>query len=122
MAQTDGLFHNFPYNRLHLSGAAAGAAWLEGGVARRLADLENCRRCGALFVKEKMDYCADCVQWFMDTYVLIRDYLRQHPRRTLWDVHKELGIPLSAVQQVIRFSEEKEESGRTGHGRFPSQQ
>lgn len=70
-------------------------------------DLQNCARCGTLHVREKSDYCAECMKWFTDTYGTIRDYLRKHPNRTLWDVHVELGMPLSVVQQVIKFTENR---------------
>jgi len=77
-------------------------------------DLQNCRRCGALCLRDRSQYCAECAKWFADTYGQIRDYLRTYPNRTLWDVHKELDIPLSVVQQVIRFSEEERGGGDIG--------
>ncbi len=70
-------------------------------------DLQNCGRCGTLFLRQKSQFCAECAKWFADTYGEIRDYLRTHPNRTLWDVHVDLNIPLSVVQQVIKFSEEQ---------------
>lgn len=40
-------------------------------------------------------------------YGRIRDYLRANPNRTLWDVHIELDLPLSVVQQVVKFTEDR---------------
>jgi len=71
-------------------------------------DLLNCPRCGALFVKQRSPLCAECTKWFAETYTRIREYLRAHPKSTLWDVHVALELPLSVVQQVIKFTEENE--------------
>lgn len=70
-------------------------------------ELQNCSRCGTLCLKQKSGHCPECVQWFAETYGRIRDYLRTHPNRTLWDVHEDLSLPLSVVQQVIKFTEER---------------
>jgi len=69
--------------------------------------LQNCDRCGALFVRTKSNYCTECAKWFADTYGAIREYLRSNPNRTLWDVHVDLELPLSVVQQVIKYTEEQ---------------
>jgi len=70
-------------------------------------ELHNCTRCGTLFLRQKSPYCAECMKWFAETYGAIRDYLRTHPNRTLWDVHVDLNLPLTTVQQVIKQMEEK---------------
>jgi ribosomal protein L37E len=70
--------------------------------------LQNCKRCGTLFLMQKSEYCPECAKWFADTYSRIRDYLRVNPGKTLWDVHTDLNMSLSVVQQVIRFTEEQE--------------
>ncbi|HZG57601.1 hypothetical protein [Paenibacillus sp.] len=71
-------------------------------------ELQNCVRCGGLFLKAKSQYCSECTKWFAETYGTIRDYLRSNPNRTLWDVHVDLNLPLSVVQQVIKYAEENE--------------
>lgn len=101
----DKLRHNFPWDisifpvRLH---APQGC----GRSDERMAELENCMRCGGLYVMDRFHYCNDCMKWFTETCGAVKDYLRKHPNRTLWDVHVDLGMPLSVVQQVVRFSEE----------------
>lgn len=48
------------------------------------------------------------MKWLAETYGQIREFLRANPNRTLWDVHVQLNIPLSVVQQVIKYTEEQE--------------
>jgi|GEM_PF-3300495 len=70
--------------------------------------LLNCAKCGSLFLMDKSEYCEHCVMWYSETYARIRDYLRTKPNRTIWDVHEDLNIPLSDVQQVLRYMQEQE--------------
>lgn len=69
--------------------------------------LQNCRRCGKLYLKQRSDYCPECAQWMAEVYGQIRDFLREFPNKTMWDIHTELAIPLSVIQQVLKELEEE---------------
>ncbi|WP_199620587.1 hypothetical protein [Paenibacillus alkalitolerans] len=64
--------------------------------------LENCQRCGSLFLREKSEFCADCTRWYAEVYGKVRAYLREKPNSNLWDLHVALEIPLSVLQQVVK--------------------
>jgi predicted nucleic acid-binding Zn-ribbon protein len=70
--------------------------------------LHNCTQCGTLFLKRNSELCPECTQAFNETYRRIRDYLRTNPNKTLWDVHADLNLSLSVVQQVMKFAENQE--------------
>lgn len=72
-----------------------------------MASLENCPRCGTLFLKEKSDYCQECTRWYNEIYSKVRTYVRERPNSSLWDVHAALGIPLSVLQQVLKDDQNK---------------
>lgn len=69
--------------------------------------LQNCRRCGKLFLRQKSDYCPECAQWVAEVYGSIRDFLREFPNKTMWDIHQELNIPVSVIQQVMKDMEQE---------------
>lgn len=67
-----------------------------------MASLENCPRCGSLFLMEKSEYCQDCTRWYGEVYGKVRTYLKERPNSSLWDLHVALNIPLSVLQQVLK--------------------
>lgn len=70
-------------------------------------ELQNCARCGTLYVKQKSEYCGECTGWIAEKYGQIRDYLRTYPNRTIWDVHRDLELPVSLIQQILKDPDSK---------------
>lgn len=66
--------------------------------------LINCKRCGKLMVGRQSTCCEDCRRYYDESYREIRRCLQSHPHLTAYDVHRETGIPLSVVLEVVRSS------------------
>ncbi|MEO3946834.1 hypothetical protein [Gorillibacterium sp. CAU 1737] len=66
--------------------------------------LLNCNRCGKLIIQKKQPYCDSCLRYYDHSYRQIRDCLHTRPHLTAYDVHRETGVPLSVVLELIRSS------------------
>ncbi|WP_058302425.1 hypothetical protein [Gorillibacterium timonense] len=65
--------------------------------------LMNCKRCGRLMVQQRRsDCCESCRLYYDESYREIRRCLHSQPHLTAYDVHKETGIPLSVVLELVR--------------------
>lgn len=62
--------------------------------------LANCKHCGALYVRQTSPYCAECREIHDRYYFAVRDYLKANPRSTVFDIHKETGIPIAKVLEI----------------------
>jgi hypothetical protein len=64
--------------------------------------LENCKHCGALFIRGKSEFCVNCETIYSEYYRKVRDYLKTHPNSTLWDLHNHTGINISILQYLLK--------------------
>jgi hypothetical protein len=62
--------------------------------------LANCKHCGKLFLSTRSLLCTDCKVLHNDMYREVRDYLKQHPKSTVLDVHMQTGIPIAKVLEL----------------------
>lgn len=62
--------------------------------------LSNCKHCGQLFVRQKTEYCRACQAINDSYYFRMREYVKQNPRSTVMDIHRETGIPMSKVLEL----------------------
>ena len=74
----DKLRHNFPWD-ISIFPVRLRAPQGCGRSDERMAELENCMRCGGLYVMDRFHYCNDCMKWFTETCGAVKDYLRKHP-------------------------------------------
>jgi hypothetical protein len=65
--------------------------------------LINCKQCGSLVLKIKTDYCQGCQTDRDNSFFKLRNYLRENPKCTVWEVHQKTGIPLA---QILQFNKE----------------
>jgi hypothetical protein len=65
--------------------------------------LVNCKQCGKLHLQKSSSlYCTDCIGHNNQLSLAIRNYLKTHPRATVMDVHREMGVPLGKVLEYQR--------------------
>ncbi|WP_166240629.1 hypothetical protein [Paenibacillus turpanensis] len=64
--------------------------------------LANCKQCGKLLINSRFDYCQPCLDQLAHYQRQIREFLKENPKSTIWDVHVRLSIPLSVVQHLIK--------------------
>ena len=77
--------------------------------------LDNCRLCGTLYLKNYADYCIDCSKEVEEQYNRIAEYLKNERNRnvTLEDVSASTGVSLTQLADFIR-------DGRIYAGDFPN--
>ncbi|WP_438434137.1 hypothetical protein [Gorillibacterium sp. sgz500922] len=66
--------------------------------------LVNCKRCGKLMLQNPSSCCENCSLYYDETYREIRRFLSAHPQVNAYEVHRETGIPLSVVLELMRSS------------------
>ena len=66
--------------------------------------LDNCRQCGSLYLKNYADYCIDCSKEVEEKYNRIAKYLKNEHNHnvTLEDVSASTGVSLKQVTDFIR--------------------
>lgn len=65
-------------------------------------NLSNCKTCGVLMIGRKSDSCETCQKKKDECYMSVRNYLRIHPSSTLIDVHRETGIALPVLLEIMK--------------------
>lgn len=70
----------------------------------KLDQLDNCRLCGSLFLKNYADYCIDCSKEVEEEYNSIAEFLKKEQNRnvTLEDVSEGTGVSLKQIADFIR--------------------
>jgi flagellar operon protein (TIGR03826 family) len=66
--------------------------------------LDNCRLCGSLFLKNYADYCIDCSKEVEEQYNSIVEYLKNERNRnvTLEEVSASTGVSSKQIADFIR--------------------
>jgi len=66
--------------------------------------LQNCKDCGKLYVQSgPSSLCSPCLYKRADMVKTLRSYLASNPKKSVMDVHRELGIPLV---KLLEFQKE----------------
>lgn len=64
--------------------------------------IANCPQCGKVFVENPSGICPDCyAQEEKDTY-LVGEYLRDHPKSHIQEVHEETGVAIKVIMRMIK--------------------
>ncbi|UJF32324.1 hypothetical protein [Paenibacillus hexagrammi] len=66
--------------------------------------LNNCKRCGKLYLHNHGAYCEDCRKEEAELYRTVREYIAKNPRSTLLDVHTHTQIPIPKLLQMQKDS------------------
>lgn len=66
--------------------------------------LDNCRICGKLFLREHTDYCLSCYKKTEEDFKLVADFLKDEKNRfaTIEEVSIETDVSLKQVADFIR--------------------
>lgn len=64
--------------------------------------LANCKRCGRLYNRINAEICSECMKEDDDKFFLVRDYLRDHRRATIYEVSDGTGVEVSMIIRFIR--------------------
>ncbi|MCO7176431.1 TIGR03826 family flagellar region protein [Sporolactobacillus kofuensis] len=69
-----------------------------------MADLENCKGCGRLFVRVSSPYCPDCLKKQDQMYETVYRFIRKQENRrsTVTEVHEATGVDVNWIYQWIR--------------------
>lgn len=64
--------------------------------------LDNCPRCGKLFVKNFRDVCPECIREIDIEYQLCADYLREHKGAVINELSDQTGVTIKQITKFIR--------------------
>ena len=64
--------------------------------------LDNCRICGTLFLKDYTDYCLDCYKEIEQEFERVNDFLKNENNRNA-NIHEVSGFTNISVKQIADF-------------------
>ncbi|WP_281884430.1 hypothetical protein [Paenibacillus sp. YYML68] len=64
--------------------------------------LMNCGGCGKLQLGRTQVLCQDCLRSHMELGRRIRDFMSSHPRATVIDICREMGVSLQVVNEYTK--------------------
>ncbi|GGK36185.1 hypothetical protein GCM10010965_31450 [Caldalkalibacillus thermarum] len=69
-----------------------------------MAQLDNCPRCGALFVRTTRKVCPQCHEEIERQYRIVYDFLRQKENReaTIYETSEKTGVSVAQIKEFIR--------------------
>ncbi|HAN09301.1 MAG TPA: MerR family transcriptional regulator [Clostridiales bacterium] len=63
-------------------------------------DIKNCKRCGKVFGYTGNLLCPECVQKEEEEFILVKDYIYDHPKCSAYEVSEVTGV---SVRSIISF-------------------
>lgn len=66
-------------------------------------NVDNCPRCGKIYVKNYKDVCPSCIKEIEKQYETCYHYLRENRKANLQELHEATEVP---YKQIIRFIKE----------------
>lgn len=67
------------------------------------ATLDNCVRCGSLYVKNNKNICPNCYKEIEEEYLRCSEYLREHKQVNMYELSEETDV---TVKQITKFIQE----------------
>jgi flagellar operon protein (TIGR03826 family) len=67
-----------------------------------MPEMRNCIRCKRIFLRSTSPVCPACVQKEEDDFILVRDYIREHPHCGLQKVEEETGVTMEMLLKFLR--------------------
>jgi len=62
----------------------------------------NCPRCGRVFVRIREAVCEACVKQEEDNFEKVREFVKEHPHKTIKEVAEECEVPMKRILGYIR--------------------
>lgn len=66
-------------------------------------NVDNCPRCGKLYIKGFKDVCPTCLKDIEQMYEVCTSFLRDNRQSSLQELHEETGVP---IRQILKFIKE----------------
>ena len=64
--------------------------------------IQNCRRCGRLFLSSGLTICQDCIGKEEDLFEVVKEYLSSHSGASVRVVSEDTGVPVEIVTEFVR--------------------
>jgi len=64
--------------------------------------IQNCKKCGKLFVSSGLAICEECVEKEDEQFQTVKRYLAENPGSSVIMVSEETGVPVETVTEFIR--------------------
>lgn len=65
-------------------------------------NVKQCKQCGRLFESFGAHLCPRCADELEQNFLVVKDYVYDHPDANVFDVAKETGIPEKMVLEFLR--------------------
>jgi flagellar operon protein (TIGR03826 family) len=65
-------------------------------------NLKNCPECGKVYVENPAGLCPECYQQEEEASVKVAEYLRDHPKSHIDDIHQATGVKHKVILKMIR--------------------
>lgn len=65
-------------------------------------EMANCRKCKKLFAKIRSQICTDCEREEEELFLVVQDYLRDHPKATIGEVSEATGATAKKILGYLR--------------------
>lgn len=62
-----------------------------------------CKQCGGIFQVSdfKTNLCDECLEEQAETFELVQEYLRSHPKANMIELVSQTGVSLKAIRQLM---------------------
>jgi hypothetical protein len=64
--------------------------------------IQNCRRCGGLFLSSGSTICQDCIRKEEEQFEVVKEYLFSHSGASVRTVTEDTGVPVEIVMDFVR--------------------
>lgn len=64
--------------------------------------IQNCSRCGRLFLSSGLTICQDCIGKEEDLFEVVKEYLSSHSGASVRVVSEDTGVPVEIVTEFVR--------------------
>lgn len=65
-------------------------------------DMRNCKTCGKVFASLGERVCPDCKQKEDEMFVVVKEYIYDHPKASITEVSEETGVDESIILRYMR--------------------
>ena len=67
-------------------------------------NIRQCKRCGKLFNSVSSPFCSDCLDEVDQAYLVVRDYIYDHPDSAIIEITAKTGVSEKMILQFLKES------------------
>lgn len=68
-----------------------------------IINIKICRKCGGLIGENSLhNYCSNCIKKIEEVFDSIRNYLKEFPGATAYEIEQRIGIPVHVTNNFVR--------------------